>query len=313
MSAGRAACGERRHAVRFALRRPLAAAAWRDDRTWRVRLSAAAQAPRPLYPLRLASPARLRLAPGESPRLVVVRDPDDGRPADRLAAAAVRPRATAPELGRDRAAGHRAGPGVAPAQRSRAAPDHRRRGRIRRARRPRPFRTAGAEHDRPRGRESERERRGRRPGACRAAEPPGERADAAADLAQGSHRRSYRAKARMRAAIEWDCHETEPSGEGADTGASAQLPAGQTEPPGTGAVAAAPAHTLGRQSEPVPAPPPIEHRAPLRIPLRRSAWSAGTCALPIRRRNGAPLCCERSRRRRQTIALRAVSSSRVII
>jgi hypothetical protein len=65
-------------ALRFALRRPLAAAAWRDDRTWRVRLSAAAQAPRPLYPLRLASPARLRLAPGESPRLVAVRDPATG-------------------------------------------------------------------------------------------------------------------------------------------------------------------------------------------------------------------------------------------
>ena len=65
-------------ALRFALHRPLAATARRDDRTWRVHLSADAQAPRPLYPLRLASPARLRLTPGERPRLVVVRDPDTG-------------------------------------------------------------------------------------------------------------------------------------------------------------------------------------------------------------------------------------------
>ncbi|HEY7599705.1 MAG TPA: hypothetical protein VH741_07255, partial [Candidatus Limnocylindrales bacterium] len=65
-------------ALRFALRRPVTAAARRDDRTWRVRLSVDAQAPRPLYPLRLASPARLRLAPGEPARLVLVRDPDTG-------------------------------------------------------------------------------------------------------------------------------------------------------------------------------------------------------------------------------------------
>jgi hypothetical protein len=68
-------------AFRFALLRPLAAAAHRDDRTWRVRLSAAAPAPRFLYPLRLAEPARLRLAPGEAPRLVVAHDPETG---DRL-------------------------------------------------------------------------------------------------------------------------------------------------------------------------------------------------------------------------------------
>ena len=65
-------------ALRFALRRPVAAAVRRDDRTWRVRLSADAQAPRSLYPVRLAPPARLRLAPGEPPRLVVVRDPETG-------------------------------------------------------------------------------------------------------------------------------------------------------------------------------------------------------------------------------------------
>jgi hypothetical protein len=65
-------------AFRFALRRPLAAAAWRDERTWRVSLGADARAPRPLYPLRLTAPARLRLAPGEPPRLVAVRDPETG-------------------------------------------------------------------------------------------------------------------------------------------------------------------------------------------------------------------------------------------
>ena len=135
-------------ALRFALRRPLAAAARRDDRTWRVRLSADAQAPRPLYPLRLASPARLRLAPGRAAPPGGRARPRHRRAADRLAAAAVRPRATAPELGRDRAAGHRAGPGLAPAQRSRAAAGHRRRRRIRGARRPRPFRAAGQRAER---------------------------------------------------------------------------------------------------------------------------------------------------------------------
>ncbi len=65
-------------ALRFALRRPLAAAAWRDDRTWRVRLSADGRAPRSLYPLRLAAPARLRLVAGEPVRLVIVRDPETG-------------------------------------------------------------------------------------------------------------------------------------------------------------------------------------------------------------------------------------------
>ena len=68
-------------ALRFALRQPLAVEARRDDRRWQVRLSADAPAPRPVHPLRLRSPARLRLAPGETPRLVDVRDPETG---DRL-------------------------------------------------------------------------------------------------------------------------------------------------------------------------------------------------------------------------------------
>lgn len=65
-------------AIRFALRRPLSAEARREGRIWRVRLSADARAPRPLVPLRLASPARLRLAPGEAARLVALRDPETG-------------------------------------------------------------------------------------------------------------------------------------------------------------------------------------------------------------------------------------------
>jgi hypothetical protein len=47
--------------------------------------------------------------------------------------------------------------------------------------------------------------------------------------------------------------------------------------------------------------------------MHRSAWSAGTGAPPTRGRNGAPLCCRRSRRQHQTTGLRAASSSRVTI
>jgi hypothetical protein len=65
-------------AIRFALRGPLPVETRCEDRMWRVRLSAAAQAPRPLSPLRVPAPARLRLAPGESPHLVVLRDPGTG-------------------------------------------------------------------------------------------------------------------------------------------------------------------------------------------------------------------------------------------
>jgi hypothetical protein len=65
-------------AVRFALRRQLPVEARRENRVWRVRLSDDAQAPRPLAPLRILSPAGLRLAPGEAPRLVHLRDPDTG-------------------------------------------------------------------------------------------------------------------------------------------------------------------------------------------------------------------------------------------
>jgi hypothetical protein len=65
-------------AIRFALRRPLSVETRREDRTWRVRLSTDAPAARPLYPVRLAAPPRLRLAPGEPPRLVAVRDPETG-------------------------------------------------------------------------------------------------------------------------------------------------------------------------------------------------------------------------------------------
>lgn len=68
-------------ALRFPLRRPLAAEVRRLDRMWRVRLSVDAQAPQAVHPRRAAFPTRLRLAPGESPRLVTLRDPDVG---DRL-------------------------------------------------------------------------------------------------------------------------------------------------------------------------------------------------------------------------------------
>jgi hypothetical protein len=68
-------------ALRFALRRPLAAEVIRLDRTWRIRLGVDGQAPRAVHPRPLASPTGLRLAPGESPRLVSLRDPEVG---DRL-------------------------------------------------------------------------------------------------------------------------------------------------------------------------------------------------------------------------------------
>jgi hypothetical protein len=65
-------------AIRLSLHRPLLIETRREDGTWRVRVSAEGQAPRLPHPLRLTSPARLRLEAGEPPRLVVLLDPETG-------------------------------------------------------------------------------------------------------------------------------------------------------------------------------------------------------------------------------------------
>ena len=68
-------------AVRFAIRRPLIPAVEREGAIWRVRLRPQPPLVRPVEVERLDQPARLRVAGGESPRLVRAIDPSVG---DRL-------------------------------------------------------------------------------------------------------------------------------------------------------------------------------------------------------------------------------------
>ena len=289
-------------ALRFALRRPLAAAARRDDRTWRVRLSADAQAPRPLYPLRLASPARLRLAPGEPPRLVVVRDPETG---DQLTvwpllqADLGQPRQSLVEIELLATA-----QGLAWRLRSDRV-------------RPRVIGDA-VEFD--------------APGGLALSERPGSEPSAAALTAESRRpapprlettclpdRPSHRDGHSCRGSGAHACRETGPSRERAGAAASAHTSAEarltSAEPQraqcsrGSGA-----RERRAERARPAGGPPALEHRAGAPAdpgaPLGLVGWDLRSAT---RRRNGAPLCCRRSRRRRRTSALRAVSSSRVTI
>ena len=124
-------------ALRFALRRPLAAAALREDARWRLVLGPAAPAPRPVRIERQEQPPRLRIDAGEPVRLVHLTDPEVGQPAGPVAAAdgGAGP-AGAATAGRPRSPGDRPGAGVACPQRRSARRGERECGRADRRRGP---------------------------------------------------------------------------------------------------------------------------------------------------------------------------------